>query len=161
MNRIVTFLLGAPSCLLLLLLDSTSHAFAPASGGLGFSHQYHVSYRPSLSSSSSSSLRSSEVVAAVETTESCSDNDIQIDPKEAVKLFGRLAEKYISECFVVDSKLYDVLYSFANLVTLNSLCKTEITHQREMDASLVAVKTTSIISVGCICGYVLLLCMHR
>jgi hypothetical protein len=99
MKCIVNILLSAPSCLLLLLLDSTAHAFAPATGSIAFSH-----HRSTLSSSSSS-LYSSEVAAAATTTEACSDTAIQIDPKEAVKLFGRLAEKYISELHVDDSML--------------------------------------------------------
>ncbi len=104
MKCIVTILLSAPSCILLLLLDSTAHAFASATGIIAFSH-----HRPTLSSSSSS-LYSSEVAAAATTTESCSDAAIQIDPKEAVKLFGRLAEKYISEWYVDDCTLHCLLF---------------------------------------------------
>mmetsp|Transcript_4134 Transcript_4134/g.9185 ORF Transcript_4134/g.9185 Transcript_4134/m.9185 type:complete len:224 (+) Transcript_4134:300-971(+) len=73
MKHIATILFGAASC-----LSSTSvNAFAPPSAV--------VSHQARSTTSLSSEVASAEAEA----------DTIQTDPKEAVKLFGRLAEKYI------------------------------------------------------------------
>ncbi len=90
MKSIAAILLGARTCLLFLLIDSAAHAFVPASGGIVYPHYNHACHRPT-------PLFSSEVATAGTTDSGSNARQIIIDPKEAVKLFGRLAEKYISE----------------------------------------------------------------
>ena len=51
-------------------------------------------------SSSSSWVLYSEVAEKVDTDTAEASTTIHTDPKEAVKLFGRLAEKYISEFII-------------------------------------------------------------
>ena len=66
---------------------------------LGFTSSPSLQQQHRISSSSSWVLYS-EVAEKVDTDTAEASTTIHTDPKEAVKLFGRLAEKYISEFII-------------------------------------------------------------
>ncbi len=157
MKRIVAFLLSVPPCL--LSNNVIAHAFVhpPAasssccSGGNIIIFPHHNS--ACSGRTSSSSLYSSEVIATAAPAESCSDDDnnnsknnsVQLDPKEAVKLFGRLAEKYISELLLFDHGI--LVCIFVLFPDPKVYASSSPSHHNT--------------SVGRVCGNVLLLCMLR
>ena len=81
-----------------------SAAYLSPASVTGFSPPSITSQHPTRST------RSTSLSSEVATPEAGADT-IQTDPKEAVKLFGRLAEKYISELTVL---LYYTLHGFTS-----------------------------------------------
>ena len=91
-------------------LSTGASGFASRGGAL---HPTTTSASCRLPTTTTTSL-SSEAVATAEAEDAGADA-IQTDPKEAVKLFGRLAEKYISEyplnvCFMTHKMCPEIVF---------------------------------------------------
>ena len=104
-----------------------------SAGAAGFSQLPTV---PSPRCSRDPTALRSEVAATAEADEAAA---VRTDPKEAVKLFGRLAEKYISE--------------FRSLRASSSL--------DQISPVMPNMLFVLLASARCVRGNVLLLCMHR